>query len=83
MDRRCLCGGHFQSGFVSELRDGNHLLFMPMKQQIIVMKDGKHTVNCGLFKKKLLAKMQRIPSDLTVQLVKEGVFQKNVAHMVN
>ena len=34
-------------------------------------------------KKKLLAKMQRIPSDLTVQLVKEGVFQKNVAHMVN
>ena len=40
---------HFQSGFVSELRDGNHLLFMPMKQQIIVMKDGKHTENCGLF----------------------------------
>ena len=26
---------HFQSGFISELRDGNHLLFMPMKQQII------------------------------------------------
>ena len=46
-------------------------------------KDGKHTVNCGLLKKKFLAKMQRIQSDLIVQLVQEGVFQKSVTHMVN
>ena len=25
---------HFQSGFISEFRDGNHLLFMSMKQGI-------------------------------------------------
>ena len=74
---------HFQSGFVSELRDGNHLLFMPMKQQIIVMKDGKPYRELWTFLKKLLAKMQRSQSDLIVQLVKEGVFQKSVAHMVN
>ena len=51
---------HFQSGFVSELRDGNHLLFMPMKQQIIVMKDGKHTENCGLFKKNSLLRCKEV-----------------------